>query len=161
MRKHVEKLLNHQRDILSPKEREEVESALQQLNAALLGRVDRALLQKEMDNLEQVASARIRTYPNAGWRENIEVLLVALAVAAGCAEGRDPVGEGALAIQGGTANGRDRAVILAVIGTEAIANGVPAFKPPESRNAATTRRGASCSRARSSRRRPCCCAMAA
>ena len=40
-------------------------------------------LEKQMENLEKVANKWLKPYPNAAWRENIEVLLVALAVAMG------------------------------------------------------------------------------
>src|SRR5947208_5920588 len=36
-----------------------------------------------MENLEAVANKWLKAYPNAAWRENVEVLLVALAVAMG------------------------------------------------------------------------------
>ena len=38
-------------------------------------------LEKQMENLETVANKWLKPYPNAAWRENVEVLLVALAVA--------------------------------------------------------------------------------
>ena len=40
-------------------------------------------LRKQMETLEQVAGKWLRPYPHAAWRENVEVLLVALAVAMG------------------------------------------------------------------------------
>ena len=36
-----------------------------------------------MENLEKAANKWLKPYPNAAWRENVEVLLVALAVAMG------------------------------------------------------------------------------
>jgi len=33
--------------------------------------------------LEKIANQWLKSYPNAGWRENVEVLLVAIAVAMG------------------------------------------------------------------------------
>jgi signal peptidase I len=81
MRKHVHKLLQHQRDILSPKAVGEVEAALKDIDGAIAGGADKATLEKKMENLEQAANQWIKPYPNAAWRENIEVLLVALAVA--------------------------------------------------------------------------------
>ena len=83
MRKHVRRLLSHQRDVLPPKALQDVEAALRQMDSALAGGADKAALEKEMESLESVANKSLRTYPNAAWRENVEVLLVALAVAMG------------------------------------------------------------------------------
>jgi signal peptidase I len=44
---------------------------------------DKAEMVKLMENLESAAEKWLKPYPNAAWRENIEVLLVALAVAMG------------------------------------------------------------------------------
>jgi signal peptidase I len=81
--KHVEKLLHHQRDILAPKAIEEVESALRETRETIATGADKDTLLKQMDGLEQAANKWLKPYPNAAWRENIEVLLVALAVAMG------------------------------------------------------------------------------
>ena len=83
MCKHVEKILNHQRDILAPKALEEVETALREVKDAIKAKADTATLQKQMENLEAAAGNWLKPYPNAAWRENVEVLLVALAVALG------------------------------------------------------------------------------
>jgi signal peptidase I len=83
MRKHVLKLLNHQRDILAPQAIEALEGALKEIREAVAQQVDKAALEKQMDNLEKVANKWLKPYPNAAWRENVEVLLVALAVAMG------------------------------------------------------------------------------
>lgn len=83
MRKHVDKLLQHQRDILSPKAISEVEAALKDIRDAINAKTDKATLEQKMENLEKVADQWIKPYPNAVWRENVEVLLVALAVAMG------------------------------------------------------------------------------
>src|SRR6185312_1166922 len=83
MCKHVHKLLQHQRDILSPKAISEVEASMQAAQEATVGKVDNAALEKKMEGLEETANKWIKPYPNAGWRENVEVLLVALAVAMG------------------------------------------------------------------------------
>jgi signal peptidase I len=80
MYKHVRKLLSHQRDILSPQAVGAVEVSLGSLKEALAN-ADKATLQTRMQDLEKVATKWIRPYPNAAWRENFEVLLVALAVA--------------------------------------------------------------------------------
>lgn len=83
MRKHVHKQLQHQRDILSPKAVDDIQAALNEIESALRSNADKATLQQKMDNLEKVATNWLKAYPNAAWRENIEVLLVALAVAMG------------------------------------------------------------------------------
>lgn len=78
--KHVWKLLSHQRDILSANAISEVESAMGQLKSTA-GQGDKAAIQKQMDALEKAANKWLKPYPNAGIRENVEMLLVALAVA--------------------------------------------------------------------------------
>src|SRR6185437_7980501 len=83
MCKHVHKLLQHQRDILSPKAISEVEASMQAAQEATVGKVDKAVLEKKMQELEDTANKWIKPYPNAAWRENVEVLLVAPAVAMG------------------------------------------------------------------------------
>ncbi len=83
MRKHVEKLLNHQRDVLSPQAVAGVRTAIVDLQKVLAEKVDNAALEKEMQKLEDAANKWLKPYPNAAWRENVEVLLVALAVAMG------------------------------------------------------------------------------
>jgi signal peptidase I len=83
MCKHVHKLLQHQRDILSAKAISEVESSMRAVQDATVGQVDKAALEKKMEELEESANKWLKPYPNAAWRENVEVLLVALAVAMG------------------------------------------------------------------------------
>ena len=83
MRKHVQKLLNHQRDILSPQAIEGVRTAMANCQKAVAEGADKAALEKQMENLEKAANKWLKPYPSAAWRENVEVLLVALAVAMG------------------------------------------------------------------------------
>jgi signal peptidase I len=83
MRKHVQKLLNHQRDILSPQAIEAVGAAMASCRSVVAENADKAALEKEMENLEKAANKWLKPYPNAAWRENVEVLLVALTVAMG------------------------------------------------------------------------------
>src|SRR5579859_2473187 len=83
MRKHVLKLLNHQRDILSPQAIAAVQAGMLELQAAIAAKADKAALEKQMEKLEEVANKWLKPYPNAAWRENVEVLLVALTVAMG------------------------------------------------------------------------------
>jgi len=83
MRKHVQKLLNHQRDILPKPNVEKLNAAIASLRRAVDAKADNAELEKQMVKLEEAANSWLKPYPNAVWRENVEVLLVALAVAMG------------------------------------------------------------------------------
>jgi len=83
MRKHVWRLLMAQRDILTPQAIEALVSATQNLQNALAAKTAKSALQKEMENLEKAANKWLKPYPHPAWRENVEVLLVALAVAMG------------------------------------------------------------------------------
>ena len=80
MRKHVQRLLNAQRDILSPQSIASVTVAISDLDAALAGK-HTGKIRIKMEELEFAANKWFKPYPNAMWRENVEVLLVALAVA--------------------------------------------------------------------------------
>jgi signal peptidase I len=83
MRKHVQKLLDHQRDILSPQAIEAIRTAMENCRKAVAEGADKAALEKQMEDLEKAANKWLKPYPSAAWRENVEVLLVALAVAMG------------------------------------------------------------------------------
>src|SRR5947208_7484867 len=78
MRKHFQKLLNHQRDILKPQAVDAIQAAAADIQKAIDGRVDKEALEKQMEKLEKAANDWLKPYPNAVWRENVEVLLVAL-----------------------------------------------------------------------------------
>ena len=77
MRKHVQKLLNHQRDILAPQAIEAVQSAMAGCQTAVADNADTPALEKQMENMEKAANKWLKPYPNAAWRENVEVLLSA------------------------------------------------------------------------------------
>ena len=81
MRKHVHRILSAQRDILTPPAIENIKQALSDLTAALDAGAKGEALKKEMAKVEEAANKWLKPYPNAAWRENVEVLLVALAVA--------------------------------------------------------------------------------
>ena len=83
LRSHVRRLLNAQRDLMTPAASQLVQGALLELQSAIGGRVKKKELLKQMDALEKIAGKWLRPYPHAAWRENVEVLLVALAVAMG------------------------------------------------------------------------------
>ena len=78
--KHYRRLLAAQRDILSPPAIGAVTAALDNLSAAIAeGHTGRINLKAE--ELQFAAEKWLKPYPHAAWRENVEVLLVALAVA--------------------------------------------------------------------------------
>ncbi|MEO5802289.1 MAG: signal peptidase I [Verrucomicrobiota bacterium] len=81
MCKHVRKLFNAQRDFLSTQATDAVNSALAETQKAIDDGVDKKTLRKRVGNLETAANKWIKPYPNAKWRENVEVFLVAIAVA--------------------------------------------------------------------------------
>lgn len=78
---HVEKLLNAQRDILSEQARDAVAGAINETRAAIADGASNEELAKRTSSLEEAAGKWIKAYPNAEWRENVEVLLVAIVVA--------------------------------------------------------------------------------
>src|SRR5579884_694799 len=81
MCRHVRKLLNAQRDILSPQAITAIETSMGAVAAAVRDNAADEQLKKGMTDLENTANKWLKPYPNAGIRENVEVLLVALAVA--------------------------------------------------------------------------------
>jgi signal peptidase I len=83
LRKHVLRLLNAQRDLMTPAAIQLVNGAMLELQSAINDGVKKQDLRKKVAVLEQVAGKWIRPYPHPVWRENVEVLLVALAVAMG------------------------------------------------------------------------------
>lgn len=81
MHKHVGKMLSAQRDILSAQAIAGMEAAMLELNKAIASGNGKQLVLDQMTNLEKAANKWLKPYPNAGLRENVEVLLVAIAVA--------------------------------------------------------------------------------
>ncbi len=80
--KHYHRLLAAQRDLLSPQAIASVQLKLDELSAAIKeGHKGRINLKAE--ELQFAAEKWLKPYPHAAWRENVEVLLVALAVAMG------------------------------------------------------------------------------
>lgn len=78
--KHYRRLLKAQRDLLSPQAIAAVQVKLDELTAAIReGHKGRIHIKAE--ELQFAAEKWLKPYPNAAWRENVEVLLVALAVA--------------------------------------------------------------------------------
>src|ERR1051326_8135396 len=83
MLKHVLKLVSAQRDILSPQAIAAMDAAMLELQKAIASGASKQALLDEMRRLEDAANKWLKPYPNAGLRENIEGLLVAIAVAMG------------------------------------------------------------------------------
>ena len=81
MRKHVQRLLCAQRDILTPAAIGAVTLAMNQLRDAIAAGENIGKIRIRMDELDFAANKWLKPYPNAVWRENVEVLLVAVAVA--------------------------------------------------------------------------------
>jgi signal peptidase I len=81
MRKHVKHLLDAQRDILAPPAIGGVTLAMNQLRDAIAAGENIGKIRLKMDELDFAANKWLKPYPNALWRENVEVILVALAVA--------------------------------------------------------------------------------
>jgi len=80
--KHYRRLLAAQSDLLSPQAIAPVQIKLNELRAAIQeGHTGRINI--KADELQVTAEKWLKPYPNAAWRENVEVLLVALAVAMG------------------------------------------------------------------------------
>ncbi|MGV3755895.1 MAG: S26 family signal peptidase, partial [Verrucomicrobiota bacterium] len=81
MHKHVRKLLRAQVDLLSA----EAINSITKANDALKQAIDAAekpdVLQQRMKELEEAANKNLKPYPDASMRENVEVFLVAIAVA--------------------------------------------------------------------------------
>lgn len=81
MRRHVSKLVAAQRDILSPQAVAAMVAAIAALRKSVGQGAARPVLLAQMEKLEAEANKWLRPYPHAVWRENVEVLLVALGVA--------------------------------------------------------------------------------
>ncbi len=78
--KHYRRLTAAQRDLLSPEAVAAVTLKQEELHAAMLeGHTGKIRTQAE--ELQFAGEKHLKPYPNASWRENVEVLLVALAVA--------------------------------------------------------------------------------
>src|SRR6266481_1779395 len=83
MRKHVQRSLNAQRDLLKPEAIGAVLAKIAELNEAISQKANIGKIRIKAEELEFAANKWLKPYPNPVWRENVEVLLVALAVAMG------------------------------------------------------------------------------
>ena len=75
------KLLNHQRDQLSSGAVSELQEAIENLRALMRSGSDRKILEEGVAKLEQTGSRKLAPYRNPGFRENVEVMLFAAAIA--------------------------------------------------------------------------------
>jgi signal peptidase I len=80
---HLRKLRDAQCDLLAPQDLQALDDALQQTKASLDANADGPTLASRADELEQAAQHWLRPYPHPEWRDNVEVLLVAIALAMG------------------------------------------------------------------------------
>jgi signal peptidase I len=80
-RKHVFHILCAQRDLLTPQAVENMTRALAAVQDAVRSGAKDEALKKEMERLEQAANKWLQPYSHPAWRENVEVLLVAITVA--------------------------------------------------------------------------------
>ena len=78
--KHYRRLLAANRDLLSSEARGAVQLKLDELKAAI-AEGNKGRINIKAEELQFAAEKNIRAYPSPSWRENVEVLLVALAVA--------------------------------------------------------------------------------
>jgi len=83
MGKHIQRILDAQRDLLSWEAIQNVEKAITDLRNTIASNPNKFVLDAKMTDFEGVANKWLKPYPNAGLRENVEVLLVAIAVAMG------------------------------------------------------------------------------
>jgi signal peptidase I len=81
MRKFVRHWMAAQRDLLSPQAIAAVILAMNEMETAIREGANRGIIRIKMEELEFAANKWLKSYPHAMWRENVEVLLVAIAVA--------------------------------------------------------------------------------
>ena len=81
--KHYRRLLAAQRDLLSPQAIGAVQAALDTLKETIDSGANNGAIRIKAEELQFAGEKWLKPYPHATWRENVEVLLVALAVAMG------------------------------------------------------------------------------
>jgi signal peptidase I len=81
MLKHVQRLMDAQRDVLKPMALDAVQVKINELSAAVKEGANDGAIRNKTEELQFAAEKWLKPYPNAVWRENVEVLLVAIAVA--------------------------------------------------------------------------------
>ena len=80
--RHAEKLLRYRKDVLSDSVISDLKTQIEKLRKALNDR-DKQAVKAESEQLHILYRQRIPTPKDAAWRENIEVILVAIVVAIG------------------------------------------------------------------------------
>ena len=80
-RKQVRRWMSAQRDLLSPQAIAAVTVAMNEVETMIQNDANRGKIRIKMEELEFTANKWLKPYPHAMWRENVEVLLVAVAVA--------------------------------------------------------------------------------
>jgi signal peptidase I len=81
--KHYRRLLDAQRDLLNPEAIAAVTAAMANLQQAIVSKANTGAIHIKAEELQFAGEKWLKPYPNAAWRENVEVLLVAIAVAMG------------------------------------------------------------------------------
>ena len=81
LRHHAQKLVNHQKDLLSEEDAMSVQSEIDKLSNILRVDYDKVELDKAIKGLEKIGSNKLIEYKNPKARENIEVGLFAVAIA--------------------------------------------------------------------------------
>jgi signal peptidase I len=80
--RHAQKFLRYKRDVLPPNDAEEVSAGMRRLQAALRQR-DRKQIEARAEELDAKLHALSPVNWESHWRENVEVILVAIVVAVG------------------------------------------------------------------------------
>jgi signal peptidase I len=83
LRRQVKKILNHQRDVLSAEAIANLKKAVTDMDRTIQSGAGQGALKEEMTRLEKIANENLKPYPSASMRENVEVILVAVAIALG------------------------------------------------------------------------------
>ena len=84
MHKHVHRWCCAQRDLLPPQAIDAVTLAMNELeNAIKEVKINQGRIRIKMEELEFAANKWLKPYPNAAWRENVEMLLVVITVLIG------------------------------------------------------------------------------
>src|SRR5439155_4003988 len=78
---HVRKTVNSQRDVLSEPALENIAAAIAAVQAVIAPNADKKLVKDRLTELEKAAHKWLQPYPHASLRENVEVVLVAGAIA--------------------------------------------------------------------------------
>jgi signal peptidase I len=80
--RHAEKLIRYRRDVLSEATVADVRTQIDKVRAAMTAR-DKEATHDESERLDALLGAHLPPHKDAGWRENVEVILVAIVVAIG------------------------------------------------------------------------------